>query len=289
MITFDDTIPEAGHPIFSRHWAADLFFNRRFKAPADSAGKSIRIAVVTHGPTTLPGVFRNSDIYFPIQAGRSVNPPIEGIVGDDTAPSISHLNPYLNEMTAIYWLGQHYDEIGNPDYIGFVHYRRFLDWSPSLLKPGVVLLTKNAILHSTKRFVEGMFGNSAEYTSIFMNEFRREFSDESYDDINDYWKVHLYFGCNCFITDRETFLRYSEFISRCMKVCQNAITTDHDRLAQLSPLRRRKYSFIMEQVGSYWFWHEQRHGRLKTKGTRLRFYNISNPINGSSYPARKIK
>ena len=160
MITFDDTIPEAGHPVFSRHWAADLVFNRRLRPPADSGGKSIRIAVVTHGPTTLPGVFRNADIYFPIQVGRSVNPAI-------------------------------------PDIIGFDHYRRFLDW--------------------------------------------------------------------------------------------RAMTEDRDRLATLSPLERRKYGFIMELVGGYWFWHEQRHGRLKTKGTRLRFYNISNPTNGTSYPARKIK
>lgn len=289
MISFDDTIPEAGHPRWSRHWFADLVFNRRFRPPADSGGKSIRIAVVTHGPTTLPGVFRNSDIYFPIQAGRSINPAISDIIGDNTAPSISNLNPYLNEMTAIYWLGKHYDEIGNPDFIGFDHYRRFLDWSPKLLKPGVALLTKNAILHPAKQFLGESHGDAAGYTDIFMGEFMREFSDGTYEDIHDFWKTHLYFGCNCFITDRDTFLRYSNFISRCMSVCQNAMTKDQDRLATLSPLERRKYGFIMELVGGYWFWHEQRHGRLKTKGTRLRFYNISNPANGTSYPARKIK
>ena len=289
MIAFDDSIPEAGHPVLSRHWAADLVFNRRFRPPADSGGKSIRIAVVTHGPATFPGVFRNSSIYFPIQAGRSVNPPISGIIGDDTAPSISELNPLLNEMTAIYWLGHHYAEIGNPDFIGFDHYRRFLDWDPKLLKPGVALLTKNAILHPAKQFLGESHGDAAGYTDIFMDEFMREFSDETYDDIHDFWNTHLYFGCNCFITDRNTFLRYAEFISRCMSVCQNAITRDSDRLAALSPLGRRKYGFIMELVGGYWFWHEQRQGRLKTKGTRLRFYNISNPTNGTSYPARKIK
>ena len=289
MISFDDTIPEAGHPRWSRHWLADLVFNRRFRPPSDSGGKSIRIAIVTHGPTTFPGVFRNSDIYFPIQAGRSVNPPIAGIIGDDAAPSISELNPYLNEMTAIYWLGQHYNEIGDPDFIGFDHYRRFLDWNPKLLKPGVVLLTKNAILHPAKRFLGESHGDAVCYTDIFMDEFMREFSDGSFDDIHDFWKSHLYFGCNCFITDRDTFLRYSDFINRCMSVCQNAMAKDRDRLAALSPLERRKYGFIMELVGGYWFWHEQRQGRLKTKGTRLRFYNISNPINGTSYPARKIK
>ena len=289
MISFDDTIPEAGHPPFSRHWAADLVFNRRYAPPTDSDGKSIRIAVVTHGPTTFPGVFKNSDIYFPIQAGRSVNNPIPDIIGDDTAPSISELNPYLNEMTAIYWLGHHYNEIGNPDFIGFDHYRRFLDWNPKLLKPGVVLLTKNAIIHPAKQFLCEMHVNPAGYTDIFMDEFMHEFSDGAYNDINDFWKVHLYFGCNCFITDRNTFLRYSEFISRCIKVCKNALKTDQSNLASLPPIEQRKYGFIMELVGGYWFWHEQRAGRLKTKGVQLRFFNISNPANGSSYPARKIK
>ena len=46
------------------------------------------------------------------------------MTGDDTGDNISALNLHLNEMTAIYWAWKNYDKLGNPDYIGFMHYRR---------------------------------------------------------------------------------------------------------------------------------------------------------------------
>ena len=47
------------------------------------------------------------------------------MLGDDTGDNISDRNPTYNELTAIYWAWKHYDQLGNPDKIGFCHYRRF--------------------------------------------------------------------------------------------------------------------------------------------------------------------
>lgn len=48
----------------------------------------------------------------------------ENLIGDDTGENISDKNSSYNEMTAIYWAWKNYDELGNPDYIGLMHYRR---------------------------------------------------------------------------------------------------------------------------------------------------------------------
>ena len=97
----------------------------------------VKILVAYHRPTLK--VFRNS-IFEPIHAGRAVAEeaskdgtlPKEQIEwmkaqmrGDDTSENISDLNRYLNECTAIYWAWKNLDKLGNPDYVGLAHYRRY--------------------------------------------------------------------------------------------------------------------------------------------------------------------
>lgn len=66
-----------------------------------------------------------SDIITPIQTGRAIaNEKFEGMIGDDTGDNISKDNPKYNELSAQYWVWKHYEEIGNPEYVGFMHYRR---------------------------------------------------------------------------------------------------------------------------------------------------------------------
>ncbi len=48
----------------------------------------------------------------------------KNMVGDDTGDNISDLNDSYNEMTALYWAWKNYDKLGNPDYVGLMHYRR---------------------------------------------------------------------------------------------------------------------------------------------------------------------
>lgn len=66
-----------------------------------------------------------SDIITPIQTGRAIAEEVfEGMIGDDTGDNISVLNNRFCETTAIYWVWKNYEQIDNPDYIGFMHYRR---------------------------------------------------------------------------------------------------------------------------------------------------------------------
>ena len=44
---------------------------------------------------------------------------------DNTGDNLSKDNPVYNEMSGIYWVWKHYEEVGNPDFVGFMHYRRF--------------------------------------------------------------------------------------------------------------------------------------------------------------------
>ncbi len=58
--------------------------------------------------------------YYVIHAGHANAKEEFGYIGDDTGENISRLNPFLNEMTAIYWIWKN----TNHTHIGFNHYRR---------------------------------------------------------------------------------------------------------------------------------------------------------------------
>jgi len=99
---------------------------------------SIKILVAYHKKSPL---FKN-DIVIPIHAGRAVAKVkskdgvisdqdfewlMKNMIGDDTGENISELNRDLNEWTVLYWAWKNYDKLGNPDYIGLCHYRRFFE------------------------------------------------------------------------------------------------------------------------------------------------------------------
>ena len=79
--------------------------------------KELKIFVSAHKP---PSDMPNS--FIPVQAGAAINPPIEGIIGDDRAPySISEKNPEYCELTVLYYAFKN----ESADYVGLCHYRRF--------------------------------------------------------------------------------------------------------------------------------------------------------------------
>jgi lipopolysaccharide biosynthesis glycosyltransferase len=83
-----------------------------------------------------PDVLLKDDILTPINAGRALAKQrlaegseelawlLANTIGDDTGDNISEKNAGYNEMTSVYWAWKNYAELGNPDYIGFMHYRR---------------------------------------------------------------------------------------------------------------------------------------------------------------------
>ena len=98
-------------PSFAGGW----FFCYLRKPPEDFA-----MYVVTHKKLPPEHVQSLPEGYKLIHAGRAGKEDL-GYIGDHTGENISDLNPYLNEITALYWLWKNTsDEI-----VGLSHYRRF--------------------------------------------------------------------------------------------------------------------------------------------------------------------
>lgn len=79
--------------------------------------ENLSIFVVTHKKYPLDNLPKG---YIPIHAGRELSEDL-GYIGDNRGDNISKLNPYLNELTALYWIWKN----SSNDYVGIAHYRRF--------------------------------------------------------------------------------------------------------------------------------------------------------------------
>lgn len=76
--------------------------------------------------------FLSSEIIKPIHVGKANSFNEIGCAGDDTGDNISFKNPFYCELTAHYWVWKN-TEIS--DHVGFMHYRRHLNFSQDQAKP----------------------------------------------------------------------------------------------------------------------------------------------------------
>ena len=83
--------------------------------------KNVKILIAFHGekpPVEAPE-------YLPIHVGSGES---QGVLRDDEGENISAKNSVYNELTAIYWAWKNYQAVGDPEYIGLCHYRRYFVW-----------------------------------------------------------------------------------------------------------------------------------------------------------------
>ncbi|MBR4800958.1 MAG: DUF4422 domain-containing protein [Clostridia bacterium] len=90
----------------------------------------IKILIVHHKPTQL----LKNDVFTPIRVGAALSTETndfdDNVLSDADGENISAKNPTYNELTAIYWAYKNYEKLGDPDYLGLMHYRRFFIFEP---------------------------------------------------------------------------------------------------------------------------------------------------------------
>lgn len=193
--------------------------------------QNIKILVCYHKKDKL---FKN-EMFVPIHCGREIafakskdgtlNTEDykwleQNMIGDNTGDNISHLNRYINEMTAVYWAWKNYDKLGNPDFIGLNHYRRFftvkhkkiyhiLDKYYFISSPFVY--AKNSNLY--KRWINiNLDWADNEFLTMAVNIIKQINPTVGYD-FEQYLNSGVQGGwCNMFVMPREEFFRYCEFI-----------------------------------------------------------------------------
>lgn len=120
--------------------AGSWLFLQRHSSP-----ESFCTYVVTHKPTPHEG--KLPDGYKLIHAGRALKPDL-GYLGDNIGDNISHLNLYINEITALYWMWKN----TNHTVIGLAHYRRFFTVSDETAFAYEKILNRDDALKLLERY-----------------------------------------------------------------------------------------------------------------------------------------
>ncbi|MBQ9446010.1 MAG: DUF4422 domain-containing protein [Victivallales bacterium] len=231
---------------------------------------NVRIFVLRHKDDPLPAVFSNRKIYVPLNCGTADFSKTEPYaLSDSEGENISRYNPMLNEATGIWWIGKHLQELGNPDFIGIDHYRRYLQWSPKLMRPGVVFVHSGIFWKRIREWF--VLDDRPDITNFFVEFFKRIFPEREYLDFEKYLKSHTFCSANLMLTDRATFMRYFYFIDRVLGEAIRMIDSDAIKACGLAPEPQRTYGYFFEQMTSYWLFHEHNMRRVKLIRTRLTF------------------
>ena len=162
---------------FEKYLAANVNFFERINVVPSFAGrwiicrrhsrtKDFAMYVVTHKALPAEYVEKFPEGYKVIHAGRAISAD-SGYLGDNTGDNISHLNPYLNELTALYWMWKN----TNHSIIGLSHYRRFFTESAdSNFSHDKILTAETAekILRDYDIIVNPHFGEVIQFDNILL-------------------------------------------------------------------------------------------------------------------------
>lgn len=247
--------------------------------------KKIKILVCYHKKDKL---FQN-DILVPIHCGRSsaferskdgilsseeYNWLLNNTIGDNTGDNISELNREVNEMTALYWAWKNYNKLGNPDFIGLMHYRRFFDFSKILHIHKIFKIGLLNKLGLNTESMNNLFKNYtfisrpsksmlAEYTHYQLDMYRGcvDFSDKYHPMLNRLNQIainnKLFYPTNMFIMSKEDFFN----------MCEEVFPVMFDIL---SGNRKEQSKIVLENI--------KKQRPIKEYNEALKLYNQNNGV-----------
>ena len=241
-----------------------------------------------------------SDIIFPVQTGCANAPVLfDGMLRDNDGENISDKNDRYNELSAQYWVWKNYDKIGNPDYVGFMHYRRHFifddwvgnknyKWLPGSSVYFIPRITDEYLKHFSNEKIENCIkdadciviksydvknldsktcrdqflkleGQRPEWFDVFIKTSLDLYPDYK-KEINMIKDGSIQYLCNMFIMRRDLFMEYSEFCFRILDAVDKQIDS-----SKLNTKESRFLGFFGEFLLSMFVFHLYKRGDVRIK------------------------
>ena len=198
--------------------------------------KKIKIFVSYHKKSPII----KSDVFEPIEVGRALKSPENNLkdimIGDNEGENISEKNPRYCELTAQYYVWKNYEKLGNPDYVGFCHYRRLFNFNPEIRYLSPILngdVFEQLMMDSEN--IENIIGDNdviiPEPLDLCGNSVYSQYKEAHYikdykttldfllqkypqykETVSVYNREHKGYYTNCYVMTREEFFAYMEWL-----------------------------------------------------------------------------
>lgn len=250
-----------------KSFAGNWFFCYRRKPPEDFA-----MYVVTHKKLSTEHVENLPDGYKIIHAGRELSEDL-GYLGDNTGDNVSYLNPYINEITALYWMWKN----TNHTVIGLSHYRRFFTESEEkffteindmnfayekiltaerasdILKTYDIIVTSLA-RHAATQFEDVSFSAGNDLANIAESIIKKTISilfPEYVKTFEHVMNSSTYYECQMFVTHQNIFNSYCEWLFSIIKNSWQEISRIVP-FSEITDSRRRLGGWFFERLFTTW-------------------------------------
>lgn len=269
----------------------------------------IKILVGYHKPAYL---LKNEDnIFVPIHLGSKLSGTInkdgmisssdqkwmlENTVRDDTGDNISDRNHEYCELTGLYWAWKNYNELGNPDIFGFMHYRRQfilsskyvhdhvpdfchmirtdypdsnyentigIDLLSSLTLKNKIIVCSNTLDISPLKYHHSQSFIQQDAYDRSIDILKATFPELS-EPLDKYLNGSVHYWSNMFIAERKVFFDLCEWIFPKLDLVYKNIATDHWSIAE-----KRFIGYLAENLFGV-FWETQ-----KLKGVTIESLPLS--------------
>jgi len=170
---------------------------------------------------------------------------------DDCVGSLSGHNKALNEMTSIWWARQSMEKIGNPDYVGFNHYRRFFDMDAvRRISDGAIYIAKQIRCPYPLEWQYGYYHVSQDLATCtaVLSELCR-----NGDSFARYMRTHTdnFAPMNMFVMRRDFFEEWCDFAFPVLLELERRIdVSDRDNY------QKRAVCFLCERMFGWWCWEK---------------------------------
>lgn len=217
----------------------------------------------------------------------------KNMIGDDTGDNISAKNRTFDVLTAYYWVWKHYEEIGNPRYIGFFAHRKGLRFeAPFGLYDEDYGLDEKEIIemlekHGVATWMRQVFSNKngKEDPSSIYEEYKKLHNIDDLDKMMqiiekkypEMYKVanEVLYGhdpqgaWNYFVMKKELAFDYFEKLFDVMFELERVLGSGVNKRGLY---QRRVYGFLAERFFAIWLRWQYRQGKVDPYGAEVVYY-----------------